>query len=219
MGVILWVIYIFHLESSYRFQAWSFFIKIAWGTLRNCKQRWRVWSTFLEWKRKHHLIDEIVDIALSETQIPLSIFTNLFHKRFQKHSMLESMLEILQQFYIQMETEPHDFFFSWRFFLIHLKVYEMSQACYCCWFNWRNSITCTHCNVISLEHNSIPQQAKSQRIDVDATTFHILWELFTIIKIFSSISLNWIEKFGCQKPTQYGQFMFYEAVKNYKGYG
>ncbi len=60
-------------------------------------------------KRKHLLIDEIVDIALSETQNPLSIFTNLFHKRFQKHSMLESMLEILQQFYIQMETGPHDF--------------------------------------------------------------------------------------------------------------
>jgi hypothetical protein len=60
-------------------------------------------------KGKHCLIDEIIDIALSATQIPLSIFTNLFHKRFQKHSMLESMLEILQQFYIQMETEPHDF--------------------------------------------------------------------------------------------------------------
>jgi hypothetical protein len=45
-------------------------------------------------KRKHRLIDEIVDIALSETQIPLSIFTNSFHKRFQKHSLLESMLEI-----------------------------------------------------------------------------------------------------------------------------
>ncbi len=27
-------------------------------------------------------------------------------------------------------------------------------------------------------------------------------------------SLNRIEKFGCQKPTKYGQFMFYEAVKN-----
>jgi hypothetical protein len=26
--------------------------------------------------------------------------------------------------------------------------------------------------------------------------------------------LNWIENFGCQKPTEYGQFMFYEAVKN-----
>jgi hypothetical protein len=60
-------------------------------------------------KRKHRLIDEIFDIVLSATQIPLSIFTNLFHKRFQKHSMLESTLEILQQLYIQMETEPHDF--------------------------------------------------------------------------------------------------------------
>jgi hypothetical protein len=60
-------------------------------------------------KRKHSLVDQIVAIALSATQIPLSIFKNLFHKRFQKHSMLESTLEILQQFYIQMETEPHDF--------------------------------------------------------------------------------------------------------------
>jgi hypothetical protein len=60
-------------------------------------------------KSKHCFIYEIVDIALSATQIPLSIFTNLFHQRFEKHSMLESALEILQQFYIQMETEPHDF--------------------------------------------------------------------------------------------------------------
>jgi hypothetical protein len=61
-------------------------------------------------KSKHHFIDEIVDIALDATQIPLSTFTNLFHQRFEKHSMLESKLEILQhQFYIQMETEPHDF--------------------------------------------------------------------------------------------------------------
>jgi hypothetical protein len=60
-------------------------------------------------KIKHCFIDEIVDIALSATHIPLSIFTNLFHQRFDKHSMLESTLEILQQFYIQMETEPHDF--------------------------------------------------------------------------------------------------------------
>jgi hypothetical protein len=61
-------------------------------------------------KSKHHFIDEIVDIALFATQVPLSIFTNLFHQRFEKHSMLESTLEILQQFYIQMETEPDDFY-------------------------------------------------------------------------------------------------------------
>jgi hypothetical protein len=60
-------------------------------------------------KNKHHFIDEIVDIALFATQIPQSIFTNLFHQRFEKHSMMDSMLEILQQFYIQMETEPDDF--------------------------------------------------------------------------------------------------------------
>ncbi len=28
------------------------------------------------------------------------------------------------------------------------------------------------------------------------------------------VHLNWIKKFGCQKPTKYGQFLFYEAVKN-----
>ncbi len=43
------------------------------------------------------------------TQIPLSIFTNLFKQRFEKHSMLESTLEILQQFYIQMETQSDEF--------------------------------------------------------------------------------------------------------------
>jgi hypothetical protein len=60
-------------------------------------------------KSKIQFIDEIVDIALFATKISLSIFTNLFHQRFEKHSMLESMLEILQHFYIQMETQPHDF--------------------------------------------------------------------------------------------------------------
>jgi hypothetical protein len=60
-------------------------------------------------KSKDHFIDEIVDIALFATQIPLSIFTNLFHQMFGKHSMLESMLEILQQFYIQLETQSDEF--------------------------------------------------------------------------------------------------------------
>jgi hypothetical protein len=60
-------------------------------------------------KSKDHFIDEIVDIALFATQIPLSIFTNLFHQRFKKYSMLESTLEILQQFYIQVETQSDEF--------------------------------------------------------------------------------------------------------------
>jgi hypothetical protein len=60
-------------------------------------------------KCKHSFINEIVAITSSATQIPLSIFTNLFYKRFENHSILESMLEILQQFDIQMEIEPDDF--------------------------------------------------------------------------------------------------------------
>jgi hypothetical protein len=57
-------------------------------------------------KSKHKFIEDIGNIALFATRIPLSIFTNLSHQRFEKHSMLESMLEILQQLHIQMETQP-----------------------------------------------------------------------------------------------------------------
>ncbi len=63
----------------------------------------------LHQKIKEYFIDEIAGIALIATQIPLSIFTNLFHQRFEKHSMLESMLEILQQFYIHVETQSDEF--------------------------------------------------------------------------------------------------------------
>jgi hypothetical protein len=62
----------------------------------------------LHQQSKHKFIEDIGDIALFATQIPLSIFSNLFHQRFEKHSMLESTLEILQQFYIQMESESHE---------------------------------------------------------------------------------------------------------------
>jgi hypothetical protein len=60
-------------------------------------------------KSKIQFIAEIVCIVLFATQISLSIFTNLFKQRFEKHSMMESMLEILQQFYIQMETQSDEF--------------------------------------------------------------------------------------------------------------
>ncbi len=58
---------------------------------------------------KDYFIAEMAWIALLATQIPLSIFTHLFHQRFERHSMLESTLEILQQFYIQVETQSEEF--------------------------------------------------------------------------------------------------------------
>jgi hypothetical protein len=62
-------------------------------------------------KNKKHFLAEIACIALFATQIPLSIFINLFKQRFEKHLMLESMLEIFQQSYIQIETESDEFNF------------------------------------------------------------------------------------------------------------
>ncbi len=63
----------------------------------------------LHQESKDYFIAEIARIALFATQIPLSIFTNLFHQRFEKHSMLESTLEILQQSFIQVETQSDEF--------------------------------------------------------------------------------------------------------------
>jgi hypothetical protein len=67
---------------------------------------------------KHQFIEDIGDIALFATQIPLSIFANLFHRMFEKHSMLESMLELyssstfkwrhnLMNFTFLLEIFPH----------------------------------------------------------------------------------------------------------------
>jgi hypothetical protein len=107
----------------------------------------------LHQKSKDYFIAEIASIALFATQIPLSIFTNLFCQRFEKHSMLESMLEILQQFYIQVKTQSEEY---------HLLVGDLST--YTLWCkrcgqrvthhgSIGNSIPCTRCNVMSLEHD------------------------------------------------------------------
>jgi hypothetical protein len=57
-------------------------------------------------KFKKAFMDHMKITAILGTIIPLSIFANLSHKRFEKHSMLELVLEIMQHFYNQMTTEP-----------------------------------------------------------------------------------------------------------------
>jgi len=56
-------------------------------------------------EKKAQIFKRLLEIAVSATTIPLSIFTNLFHQRFSKHDFLESTLEILQQFYIKMHSD------------------------------------------------------------------------------------------------------------------
>jgi hypothetical protein len=159
-------------------------------------------------KSKHCLIDEIVDIALSATQIPLSMFTNLFYQRFEKHSMLELTHEILQQFYIQMETEPHDFLlFPGDYLLYSLRCMRCGQH-----VTVAGSIgeTLLHAPTAMLYHwDMIQSHDKQNHRELMLTPL-----LFTSYDNYLQSSKSFQEglKFGCQKPTKYGQFMFYEAV-------
>ena len=65
-----------------------------------------------------------------------------------------------------------------------------------------------HWNILQFK-----QQATSQRIDVDATAFRILWELFMIInKKSSKFELDW--EIWLPKTNQIWTVYVYEAVKN-----
>jgi hypothetical protein len=155
-------------------------------------------------KKKDHFIDEIVDIALIATQIPLSIFTNLFHQRFEKHSMLESMLEILQQFYIQMETEPDDF---------HLFPRDLSTYTLRC-------IRCGQPVTLAGSIGDIILHAPNAMLYTLQYHDELMPLLFTSYDNYLQPSKsfqegwNWMEDLKiCQKPTKYGQAMFCEAIK------
>jgi hypothetical protein len=163
---------------------------------------------------KIQFVKEIVDIALDATQIPLSIFTNLFHQRFDKHSMLESTLEILQQFYIRMETEPDD-----------SNLFPRDLSTHTLW--------CKRCGQRVTHHGSIrktlfhaPAAMSYHWNMIEPHDKQIHRELMLMPLVFTSYEnclqssksfqegLNWMDvsKF-CQKPTRYEQVMFCEAVK------
>jgi hypothetical protein len=128
--------------------------------------------------------------------------------------MLESMLEILQQFYIQMETEPDDFLL----FPGDLSTYTLS--CIRCGqrVTLAGSIgeTLLHALTEMLYHwNMIQSHDEQNHRELMLMPF-----LFTSydnylqsLKSFQE-GLNWMEGVKiCQKPTKYGQLMFCEAVE------
>jgi hypothetical protein len=153
-------------------------------------------------------------IALFATQIPQSIFTNLFKQRFEKHSMLESMLEILQQFYIQMETQSDEF---------HLFAGELSAY----------TLQCKRCGQRVTLHGSIGDtlfyapaamlyhwnmiEPHDEQIHRESMLMPLLFAFYENY-VRSSKSFfegwNWMEDLNiCQKLTKYGQSMFCEDVK------
>jgi hypothetical protein len=165
-------------------------------------------------KCKHCFINEIIAITLSATQIPLSIFTNLFHKRFEKHSMLESTLEILQQFYIQMEIEP-DYF---HLFPGDSSLYTLRCMRCCKPVTVAGSIgeTLLHAPTTMLYHWNMIQfhDEQNHRESMLTPLRFTSYDNYSQSSKSFQVHLNWIEKLCCQNPTKYGQFMFYKAVKN-----
>jgi hypothetical protein len=168
----------------------------------------------LNGQSKDHFINEIVDIALFATQIPLSIFTNLFYQRFEKHSMLESTLQILQQFYIQVETQSDEF---------HLFVGDL----------YTYTLRCKRCGQPVTLHGSIgeilyhaPTAMLYRWKIIEPHDEQIHRESMLMPLLFASYNnyvrslnyffegCNWMEDLNiCQNQTKYGQFMICEAVK------
>jgi hypothetical protein len=156
-------------------------------------------------KSKDYFIAEIARIALLATQIPLSIFTNLFHQRFENHSMLESTLEILQQFYIQLETKSEEF---------HLFGGDLSTYMLRC-KRWGQHVT-HHGSIREiLYHAPAAMLYHWNMVEPHDEQIHrklmLMPLLFTSHENYvrSSNSFfegwNWMEDLNiCQKPTKYG---------------
>ena len=105
-----------------------------------------VWDQFFcNPKTMVTVTEEVWECARKVTIIPFSIFMSMFHQRFMEHRFLESTLELLQQFYLQVESIAHDY-----------KVFPGDQSkfslkCLCCGkknysyrIAWETSIHGTH---------------------------------------------------------------------------
>ncbi len=69
-----------------------------------------IWDQLLSIEKTMDTIaEELWECARKVSIILFSIFISMFHWRFMEHRFLESTLELLQQFYIQVESITHDY--------------------------------------------------------------------------------------------------------------
>ncbi len=112
-----------------------------------------------------------------------------------------------------METEPHDFLL----FPGDSSLYTLRCMRCCQPVTVAGSIgeTLLHAPTAMLYHWNIIQFHNKQNHRESMLTPLLFTSYKNYLRSSKSfqVSLNWIEKFGCPKPTKYGQFMFYEAVK------
>jgi hypothetical protein len=124
--------------------------------------------------------------AREATIVPFSVYSNLFHQRFNRHRFLESTLEILQAIlhcYREMWwTVPP---LSQGSVPIFREIYEMSQAClvYYSW-NWWNIIERSFCNATLLEYPLDTWCWLGSSLDILSSFVHINWILWSFKNIF-----------------------------------
>ncbi len=105
------------------------FISLHW-TLN--KYLSSIWDQLLTNKKAIETVtDEAWEFAIKATIIPFSIITSMFHQCFKKYRFLESILELLQQFYLQTESIAQD---------IRLCPGDLSKFCLKC-LQWGERIT------------------------------------------------------------------------------
>jgi hypothetical protein len=69
-----------------------------------------IWDQILAYpKTMKTVTEEVLDFASKATIIPFSIVTSMFHQCFTEDRFLESTLELLQQFYLQVKSIAHDY--------------------------------------------------------------------------------------------------------------
>ncbi len=69
-----------------------------------------IWNQILcNQKTMVTVAEEVWEFARKATIIPFSIFTSMFHQNFMEYRFLELTLELLQQFYLQVESIAHNY--------------------------------------------------------------------------------------------------------------
>jgi hypothetical protein len=86
------------------------YLKTFYALPLDIDQKYSIWDQILpNPKTKHNVIEEVWEFARKGTIIPFSIFTSMFHQCFAEHRFLESTLEMLQQFCLQVESIALDY--------------------------------------------------------------------------------------------------------------
>jgi hypothetical protein len=86
-----------------------------------------IWNQILQPdKTRINVADKLWEFARKASIIPFSIFTSMLHQHFPEHRFLKSTLELLHQFYIQVESIVH----YYKVFLGDQSTFSLK--CFCC---------------------------------------------------------------------------------------